>query len=505
MIKRINKYLLTHYPLTWNTRVVWVTVVSLLVHILFFVSGFVTATVDRFQEYYDVSSVGGAQLYMFSILLSVAIIIVWLVYLLRNNAFKQFYIIDRFYLVKQFIILVWCGFISINFYNSFQWGVQSRARSITSEKQLVYEVNTMNLAMGFVPTSKSSFFILNKCDSIGVLNSVYENDRDYADTTLSNYYDSTNVAIREAIKLPGAFSYRNYCSRASDVTGYDGLQTPADARNTRLRFMDLQQRDSVKTVIDRMLRIADKYHISYLCSAADLTALVFADSLHSITRVIANGNINYSQPGVPYFSTSELERALSFIDHAHSGGFNLRDDETFRVIEAYLALCFAILLLCYRIFTRRVFLISIIGTLVWSIVVGLFSMSSGGEGGLSFLLFLFAATLLLAWLLMSNRSGRTWSGVNLNWHVYLLPFVLMIIMYFVQDAYRSHVYQTIYYDAQPAVRAALEAKMQADHPIGYWVSEHESLIMKLNLIFVFLYVCAFFTKLGRRWQMQPEE
>src|SRR5882724_7603813 len=97
MLKKIYTRIVTDYPLLWNTRMPWVIAAALLIHLLFFWAGFGSITAISFQEYYYLSSVITGGLMSFSILCSALVIIIWLIFYLRNNAYKSFYIIDKYH------------------------------------------------------------------------------------------------------------------------------------------------------------------------------------------------------------------------------------------------------------------------------------------------------------------------------------------------------------------------------------------------------------------------
>src|SRR3712207_1270155 len=106
MFKKWNNHLLTHYPLLWNTRIVWVLAFNFLLHLLFLVSGFFSLRAADIIHYSSIWSVGGPSLFTLSVLCSLLVLIVWLIFYLRNNAFKNFYRIGRWYLAKEFLLIM---------------------------------------------------------------------------------------------------------------------------------------------------------------------------------------------------------------------------------------------------------------------------------------------------------------------------------------------------------------------------------------------------------------
>lgn len=98
MLKKINQKLLSQYPLLWNTKAVFVLPLAALIHLLFYLVGFfVPIQVDELwmQHYFEDFTET-----MISVLISTLIIIIWLVFYLRNNPFKSFYTLGRAYMFK---------------------------------------------------------------------------------------------------------------------------------------------------------------------------------------------------------------------------------------------------------------------------------------------------------------------------------------------------------------------------------------------------------------------
>lgn len=163
MIPRINYYLLTHYPLLWNTRLLWIAIINTVLHLLFLTAGLTSISVGSIADYYSVRSVGGGNQYTLSILCGLVVLIIWCVFYLRNNAFKSSYRIGKWWLAKEFAIIFGVVFTSITYFLSFEWGVRIRVRTITDEAEMVQEMNTVNRAAVYISQEKVPYFILNNC------------------------------------------------------------------------------------------------------------------------------------------------------------------------------------------------------------------------------------------------------------------------------------------------------------------------------------------------------
>jgi hypothetical protein len=298
MIKKLNQYLLTHYPLVWNTRLVWVLAANLILYLLFFLGGFASVAASNMQYYYSVYSVMNGNVFTFSVLCSIVVIVLWLVFYLRNNAFKHFYAIDRQHLVKEFFIIFIIVLSSILYYEAYYSGVKIRAGLITSEAQLEKEKAIVNLASCFVPTDKADYFILNSCAHLDDKHMAYYNSStDYFDKTSSNYNDTEFVRIREALNdTATAFTYDNYCKlvlNSYNPNTYDlahSFKEKPDERqelNKRIRkWLAGGNRDSVKNILTAYFSICEKYNINKKINLAELVSLPFSTPTHAIIKVL---------------------------------------------------------------------------------------------------------------------------------------------------------------------------------------------------------------------------
>jgi hypothetical protein len=500
MFKNLYQRLLTHSPLLWNTRVVWVMGVSLIIHLLFFLGGIAEVSVGTLKNYYSLSSVLSGGVFTFSILCSLAIIIIWLVFYLRNNAFKSFYIIDKYHSLKEFCIIIVILFFSIIFFESYKWGAWLKTRTITGKEQLVKEANIVNLASAFIPRSKGDYFKLIDCDNVPGRQVTYQEAIDYFDTARSDYFDSNNIIIRKVLKEKDAFSYKNYCKEFINLDNYKGFVPPLQWRDKRNRWIDNRNKDSIRLVLEECVAICKKYTIPQLIIPEELASLVFADSLHNVTRFFGRPFNDYSSQQFDYFDDYDLNRALNFIDNCYPESKYDEDTIIFFTVEMYIAICLSILLFCYRLYSKRVFLISIVGTIVWAILFTLFGISSSGVAGVSwFYIFLFALFILIAIISLNSNGNKTSTGVLLNWHIFMAPFVIMLIVLLINTNYHDHIYNSFPY------RNPSDAELKNKYPAGYWVNNHTELLFRLNLLFVFLYIAFFFTRLSKKWHIMPEE
>jgi hypothetical protein len=493
----LQNRLLTRYPLLWNTRIVWVGSALVLIHLLFFLAGFIDFGAASFKANYSLSSIISAGMVTFSILCSLVLLVCWLVFYLRNNAYKKFYIIDKYHLSKEFFIITLVLVFAINFFESYKWGGWLKARTITSKQQLVKEANTVNLAMAFVPTSKSAYFSLVNCNEDDPGRDIqYLENHDYFDSTAYDYNNMNNVIVRRALKNKDAFSYKNYCNEFISLKGYDGFIPAKEWKKTKDRWIDNHETDSIKYILRQWMAVCNKYQVDQKLDIDELASLVFSDPNYNVTKVFPSNQYNYSTSAYypNYFQSSDLEWALHFADSCQLGGWHRSDDLEVFTVELYVALCLSILLFSYRLFSRKTFLISTIGSIVWTILVILIGVSSELEGILWTCLLLSASFLGIALLMMRIQSSKALIGALLNWHIYLAPFIIMFITILIETNFEK---KHGWFNNDEYVKQT--------YPVAYWIDHHIGLIFRLNLLLVFLYVTFFFTRLSKKWHIMPEE
>jgi hypothetical protein len=499
MFNKINRYLLTHYPLLWNTRFVWIIAANLVLHFFFFLGGFSSVTTSRISAYGHPFEVGGGNMITFSILCSILSLTLWLVFYLRNNAFKIFYRIDRWHLARETLLILVIIFTSINYFHSFIYGVRVKVRTITSISDFVNEVNLANRASVFIPTDSKNYFILNNCQGrkefpVPFSIRMDENSNRYSGE--KNY-----LLIRDAMVKPDAFSYKNYCDQEYSGYEYAGIFEAPLISSLNNNWIDNNRRDSVEKSIQELISLCRRYGIDLSLPPDSLTALVFQSPYHTISWLVPGQQYDYSSNTEShinpfYFDSYDLSRTFDFIYDCLPNSVSLNDQVESLLLQAYVALFLSVLVLCYRRFTRKVFLISLIGSIVWAIITGLIAaMSNGNEDTILYWsIFLCLGFGILGLLILSISESKTFTGILFTWHAVLVPFVLLFVMSIISNYFvRRHGYE------RPLKEVALE------NPFSYWVWSHTQLITIINLFLIIIYFTFLFNKWTRMWIEKAEE
>jgi hypothetical protein len=503
MFNRINQYLLTHYPLIWNLRLPWILSVILLIHLFFGMAGYLSLDYSSLQKHYSISSINSGQVFTLSILISLLVIVGWLLFYLRNNAYKSFYAIGRKYLAIEFALAVLILTGACSFFLSYYHGARIKVRQLIPRTTLVHETNVLNLALAFIPQDENDYFKLNSCDERALRGGGMFNTPD-TNSTFENYIGEDSLLYKRALRIvrePGAFSYRYFCSTELNLTGYPAYVKESERAVIINNWLTGNKKDSVTSILQQVLAISQKYFVPQDMQPNEMVSWVFADTLFSVTRFLAQSPFAGSGlPEQPFFSASNISRVLALADECYLEQSNSSDWQEQFTFLLYFALSSALLLISYRFFSRRVFLISVVGTVVWCILFALLAASSHEGENVSYaMLITFLAIAVSGYLITTSDTGsKTASGVLLCWQAYGISFVLPIIAFLISSSYERHRHISINGEEVIALN-------KAEYPVGYWISNHTALIMQLNLLFVFLYMICCFTWLARRWHSKPEE
>ena len=150
-INQINQYLLERFPNIWNTRIVWMLLLGIAVHLIFFFIGFVShASPSTLQHSGAVNDYLTSGLIFVHIIISVLMIVGWLVYMFKNNAFKSFYPSSGrklfFEFVQYFIII----FVSTTFYFSYMSGFKLFINYKYDDEKMAKNIDVINRANAFL-------------------------------------------------------------------------------------------------------------------------------------------------------------------------------------------------------------------------------------------------------------------------------------------------------------------------------------------------------------------
>lgn len=464
MIKKIQTKLLENYPLLWNIRLVPVMLIALLASFLFFVFGYLSThtAFDSTYYYSYLSGDGLFLLYFASVFIGILILVGWLIFYMRNNAFRIHYprTTSQLYF-EWFLCLAICVSItSIPF--SLTNGCRSKWQGVTSEKEAKRALDIIGQAQLLIPWD-SYYYNYNSgvdkpipipknmplnLDTINLDNySVeYGNDGQF----MINGYNGASLLFYKG----NDFYYRRY------NYDYDEEAKRAEKAMSKLKsWLVNEQKDSIYNLMKDYLALAQKQGVDVGLNADTWFDRVYNPPFYPVepyTMINRNAADDYSSSYydeyVPYLNSSRLERGYENVLNSH------QDNDDIRIIMLVclcVAFVFSILIFSCRVTSGKKWLKTFVtfGILVLlvSLLGGLMSLISYSSGGeiyffllFGFWLFLFVAILIYLISKIVSSASKNRSNVALNFFLWLTPCILPLC-FFLYYLYNEILYDSAYY------------------------------------------------------------
>ncbi len=157
LYNRIDTYLLSHWPLLWHSKILYLLISGLLINGIFFCWGWAVASLSLIKER-DISRIyeNGAPIFV-HVILCLILITLWAIQFYKKNAIKNLYPLSKFYLTGLFLFLT-LGFTAfITPAESFNYGLRKAVRSLVDLKTLQNDVDLYNKAAVFLPNGESEY------------------------------------------------------------------------------------------------------------------------------------------------------------------------------------------------------------------------------------------------------------------------------------------------------------------------------------------------------------
>jgi hypothetical protein len=516
MLKKYNSYLLEHYPLLWNMRLLGVLGISLAFHLLHFVIGYF--------DFIPTDSIGGWQepqniffatpFAIFSIIGSIIIFILWLIRVFRNNAFKSFYPVSSRQLFVQFSIFMLVSLLNITYYYSYATGYVFHARNMTSKEANQKDIEIYNKVIGLLQESAQSYSIENRLYPAPFpLVKQFVNANEDNNNSQEYYYEGKygeRFSKQQVDSMTGAvdFSYLNhynyyaYINPLGETENYYGadiesvpklkerykaylhmLEHSDELKKSMEDFIGLCQRHNIKHKIDVAVWHSWVYHPPFF--PVKYVIKQYYDYQSSITPATELSETAQFNPDGFYVELNKLQYLLRNTMRAYEYGFELSVFCGF----LYVALALALIIFAYRSTSRKVWLISYIGSGVVLMFVGAltalvsYGASSNRQAVLGSYLIIILG-FLLAHFMVKNKTA---SGVLLNWFAWSLPAVSLIIFGLIQSSKLDH----------------NNTSSETTKPL--YIEQHADVYFFACLIVYFVALGFFINPLFRRWQALPED
>lgn len=161
-INKINTYLLENYPTLWNTRVVWVLGIATIIHIIFYLFGLSSLTnPETLHNRNVIENFFKNGMLFFSIMVSIIILVTWLIFMFKNNAFKNFYPTKKIDIFKQFVLYFIIILCATTFYYSYLSGAKTYIINTYQNNEIAQDIALANKTAPFFSHGINNYTIAN--------------------------------------------------------------------------------------------------------------------------------------------------------------------------------------------------------------------------------------------------------------------------------------------------------------------------------------------------------
>lgn len=162
-INQFNQYLLEKYPTIWNTKIVWMLSAGIIVHILFFIIGYVSHINPKSLQTSNVTDDYFRDgIILIHLIISILMIVGWLIMMFKNNAFKNFYPNSKGKLFSQFFQYFVIIFVCTTFYFPYMIGFRMYINNKYPDAEMKKNIETINLGKAFLSQDLELYTLDNR-------------------------------------------------------------------------------------------------------------------------------------------------------------------------------------------------------------------------------------------------------------------------------------------------------------------------------------------------------
>lgn len=475
-LNKLDNSLLLNRPDTWSTRFHLVIYYSLLFMIALTAICFVIPTDHRAKTFFGLWSGSAGVLALIGFIL-------WIVYLLRFNVFKQFGTVFPGDRIKTFVLyFIMIVMMSLVIY--IPPVVESiRADHAYATEELATDINRINeLVIRLEQNEIPDHWIPDTLIRVADVN-FPDTDVEYREGR--EYLDSSNFRYR----IQDADSLRMISSDMAITYDFMELRFVNDDR------IDQRSKNGIRTT-------KELYYSAYR-NDNRLPASAKTELQNLIDKYASDYRPDYYENDVssgPYYNIStkyNLGQVDEGIYHIAGRKYRLQEIDYSDFIRGtyYFALVLTLLVFVFRHTTIKTFFLSLLAGVVLSILSGLIVAVIGlkEESILWLMVFYYAIFVVISFMIFSAKKRSLASGIALNAVVLMTAFIPLVCvgLYYKYNPYYS---TTMYAIADPEY--ARYHQMQKLHIL---ISEYAGAIILLILIETL------FKKLYRLWYASPED
>lgn len=162
-INKFNQYLLEKYPTIWNTKLVWMLMAGFMVHILFFIIGYISHINPKSLQTSNVTNdYFNDGIILVHLIISILMIVGWLIMMFKNNAFKNFYPSSKGKLFSQFFQYFIIIFVCTTFYFSYMIGFKMFINNKYPDAEMKENIEIINRGNAFLSQNLELYTLDNR-------------------------------------------------------------------------------------------------------------------------------------------------------------------------------------------------------------------------------------------------------------------------------------------------------------------------------------------------------
>ena len=453
MIKKIQKYLLLHKPMLWNIRIVPMLLILLVLNIIFFGLGYISTDVSFSSSYYYYSPARDmGLLYFFSILTGILLLIGWLIFYNRNNAFKTLYPTktSKLYVEWLLIFVISSGITLIPYFMTegyhFKW--QSVASQQESKKALeilekaellipdLYQYN--NSLYSYNPQLESPIpipdYMTLRPDSIDLnLYSIHYNDWD---KVVIEGYTGPSLLFYKTTD----YYYENYKNNNWDYLDTDELRK-IKRREQVKGWLINGQTDSILTVMKDFVELQKKHGLHVNLTPERWLERIYNPPFFPIDEsntIVRRDNSNYSYNSEPYLPFDELNSGYTYTHRFYKEKYEHRN--SFILVSLCIAMMVSMLIFSFRATSGKPWLIAFIaaGVLMFIIVLSGVALGESMDWRNEEIIFIFISLSWIALFIVflskvltkiRRKDNKGKSNIYINIMIWLTPCIIPLLYF----------------------------------------------------------------------------
>ncbi|MEZ0006793.1 hypothetical protein ABH942_002170 [Flavobacterium sp. 28YEA47A] len=503
MFANIQKKLLLTHPLLWNSKIALFSLLTLIFHLIFFLLGYSKGEIDftDSNNFYDYG-VDNTIIVFVSVLISILMFIIWLVYYSRNNAFKSFYPKGKFSLYKEWLLILSFCILNSTYAASFFYAQDLKARNYFSEKELSKRLEIISLSSLFVegPYRESNFITEYKEGKYVQIerDSFHYGSRNYSLKSLMNkqlqgftYFNDAKDSLMElkgkrwlienkknSIQLlfKEFFKISKEHNLSSNITPEKWFELIYDYPE----FTKYINVGKTSKETSQNYNYYEGVNVNYSDEVVDESGATVLDTLSKTIKVVDGQEYIYSKYYVPF---NALTKSYGKISRAYENPVvNLE----FIMSLFYLAIGLSLCVFSFKITSGRNWLIAFVTLGLFGIISGIISVVISHSMTFPIIyILLFLGLLFYFAIILKAKESKGITGITINQTLWLMPAIIPISYAVLLDILKrtSGYYHSYTYGA--------DGMKRKQFPRIEWLEEHYIHMFVLNIVFIFLFMLLF--------------